>query len=184
MSDWIGMTPAPRSPRPELKERVLGRAFAARPWSPWPVAAAALLVLSVGATGVLWRRVALLEGRMAATQDTLDLLRRPGTRVITIPVKTGTRVGALTIFADTVSHRWLVVCHNLAPNAPDQAYQLWFVTERGTRSAALMVMDHDAPMIMAMDIPSDAGKVIGVAMRSREKQAREPNGPMLFRVEL
>ena len=93
--------------------------------------------------------------------------------------------GALTIFADTGSRRWLVTCHNLAPNAPDQAYQLWFVTERGMRSAALMVMDHDAPMIMAMDVPSDAGTVMGVAMSVEGRAgSREPNGPMLFRVEL
>jgi anti-sigma-K factor RskA len=185
MSDWIGMTPAPRAPRPELKQRVLGRALAARPRSSWPIAAAAVLVLAVGASGVLWRRVARLEGRLAATEDTLNLLRRPGTRVITIPVATGTRVGVLTIFADSVSHRWLVTCHNLAPNAPDEAYQLWFVTERGLRSAALMVMDHDAPMIMALDMPSDAGNVMGVAMSVEGKTgSREPSGPMLFRVGL
>ena len=185
MSDWIGMTPAPRTPRPELKERVLGRALAARRLSPWPIATAALLVLGVGATGVLWRRVAGLEGRLTATKDTLDLLRRPGTRVITIPVATGTRVGVLTIFADTVSHRWLVTCHNLAPNAPDQAYQLWFVTERGMRSAALMIMDHDAPMIMALDMPPDAGNVMGVAMSVEGKAGSpEPSGPMLFQVDL
>jgi len=185
MSDWIGMTPAPRAPRPELKERVLGRALAARRWSPWPIAAAALLVLGVGATGVLWRRVAGLEGRLTATKDTLDLLRRPGTRVITIPVATGTRVGVLTIFADTVSHRWLVTCHNLAPNAPDQAYQLWFVTERGMRSAALMIMDHDAPMITALDMPADAGNVMGVSMSVEGKAgSSEPSGPMLFQVDL
>jgi hypothetical protein len=185
MSDWIGMTPAPRAPRPELKERVLERALAARPWSRWAIAAAAALVLAVGASGVLWRRVARLEAHLTATRDTLDLLRRPGTRVVTIPVATGTRVGVLTIFADTVSHRWLVTCHNFAPNAPDQAYQLWFVTERGMRSAALMVMDTETPMIMAMDMPSDAGVVMGVALSVEGKRgSREPSGPMLFRLEL
>ncbi|MGH7614852.1 MAG: anti-sigma factor [Gemmatimonadales bacterium] len=185
MSDWIGMTPAPRAPRPELKQRVLERALAARPWSPWAIAAAAVLVLAVGASGVLWRRGTRLEERLTATRDTLDLLRGPGTRVVTIPVATGTRVGVLTIFADTVAHRWLVTCHNFAPNAPDQAYQLWFVTERGMRSAALMVMDHDAPMIAALDMPSDAGTVMGVAMSVEGKSgSREPSGPMLFHVDL
>ncbi len=187
MSDWIGMTPAPRAPRPELKTRVLERALAARPWSRWAIAAAAVLVVGMGASGVLWRRVARLEARLTATQDTLDLLRRPGTRVVTIPVATGegARAGVLTIFADTVSHRWLVACHNFAPNAPDQAYQLWFITERGMRSAALMVMHKDTPMIMAMDMPSDAGQVMGVALSVEGKEgSREPSGPMLFQVGL
>lgn len=185
MSDWIGMAAGPRAPRPELKEGVLERAVAARPWPRWAIAAAAVLVLAVGASGVQWRRVARLEQRLAATRDTLDLLRRPGTRVVTIPVTMGSRVGVLTIFADTVSHRWLVTCHNFAPNAPDQAYQLWFVTERGMRSAALMVMDQDTPMIMAMDMPTDGGLVMGVALSVEGKEgSREPSGPMLFRLEL
>ena len=185
MSDWIGMAAGPRAPRPELKERVVERALAARPWSRWAIAAAAVLVLAVGASGVQWRRVARLEQRLAATRDTLELLRSPGTRVVTIPVTMGSRVGVLTIFADTVSHRWLVTCHNFAPNAPDQAYQLWFVTDQGMRSAALMVMDQDTPMIMAMDMPSDAGLVTGVALSVEGKEgASQPGGPMLFRLEL
>jgi hypothetical protein len=53
------------------------------------------------------------------------------------------------------------------------------------RSAALMVMDTETPMIMAMDMPSDAGVVMGVALSVEGKRgSREPSGPMLFRLEL
>ena len=186
MSDWIGMDPSPRTPRPELKGRVLARALATRPVATaWGLAAAAVLALALVGSGLLWRRTTLLEQRLAATRDTLDLLRRPGTRVIAIPVVVGSRTGELTIFADTVSHRWLVTCHNMAPNAPGQAYQLWFVTERGMRTAALMLMERDIPMMVALDMPSGAGKVMGVAMsvEAREGSA-EPKGPMLFHVDL
>jgi hypothetical protein len=186
MSDWIGMGAAPRAPRPELKARVLGRALAARQATPaWGLAAAAVLALSLVGSGLLWRRVSRLEGRLAATRDTLDLLRQPGTRVIPIPVVVGSRTGELTIFADTVSHRWLVTCHNLAPNAPGQAYQLWFVTEQGMRMAALMPMDRDTPMVVALDMPRGAGKVMGVAMSVEVREgSAEPKGPMLFHVDL
>lgn len=185
MSDWIGMGAAPRTPRPELKARVLGRALAARPTPWWALAAAAVLALALGGSGVLWQRAARLEHRLAATRDTLDLLRQPGTRVIPIPVVVGSRIGELTIFADSVTHRWLVTCHNLAPNAPGQAYQLWFVTEQGMRTAALMPMDGDAPMVLTLDMPSGAGKVMGVAMSVEVREGSvEPRGPMLFHVDL
>ena len=186
MSDWIGMGATPRTPRPELKARVLGRARATRRRSPaWALAAAALLALSLAGSGLLWRRAARLEGRLTATRDTLNLLRQPGTRVIAIPVVLGSRSGELTIFADSSTHRWLVTCHNLAPNAPGQAYQLWFVTERGMRPAAVMPMDGDAPMVVALDMPSGAGRVMGVAMSVEVRAgSAQPKGPMLFHVDL
>lgn len=186
MSDWIGMDASPRTPRPDLKARVLSRALAALPLTPrWALAAAAVLAMALVGSGLLWRRASRLEQRLAATRDTLDLLRQPGTRVIPIPVVMGSRTGELTIFADSVSHRWLVTCHNLAPNAPGQAYQLWFVTERGMRTAALMPMDRDTPMLVALDMPSGAGKVMGVAMSVEVREgAAEPKGPMLFHVDL
>lgn len=185
MSDWLGMAASPRRPRPELKEQVLARAVAPPRRSPWPLAAAALFLLGLVGGGLLWRRVATLESGLAAARDTLELLRQPGTRVIAIPVVTAGRPGGLTVFADSLSRRWLVTCHNLAPNAPDEAYQLWFETEQGMRSAALMPMDRPAPMVIVLDIPQGSGKVMGVAM-SLEPRAgsAQPKGPMLFEVRL
>jgi hypothetical protein len=186
MSHWIGMGVAPRAPRPELKALVLGRALAARRGPrAWALAVAAVLALALAGSGLLWRRVSRLEGRLAATHDTLDLLRQPGTRVISIPVVVGSRTGGLTIFVDSTSHRWLVTCHHLAPNAAGQAYQLWFVTERGMRTAAVMPMDEDTPMVVALELPRGTGKVIGVAMSVEVRQgSAQPKGPMLFHVDL
>lgn len=186
MSDWLGMAATPRRPRPELKQRILARAYAAprRPMV-WPLAAAALLLIGLAAGGLLWRRVTRLQSDLASVRDTLDLLRQPGSRVIAVPVVTAGRPGQLTIFADSLSGLWMVSCHNFAPNAPGEAYQLWFVTEQGVRPAALMAMDEPTPMVLAFETPEGMGKVTGMAMSVESRAGTaEPKGPMLFRVDL
>lgn len=193
MTDWLGMAASPRTPRPELKERVLARARAAERRPPWKLAAAAALAVVVGG-GALWsvrtvRQLAADRARLldavSALQDTLSLIRGPGTRVIQIPVTTGGRLGDVTIFADSVTHRWLIACHHLSPNEPDQAYQVWFITEQGMRTATLMPMETDAPMVAVAALPTDAGRVMGAAMTIEPRSgSREPRGPMVFHVQL
>jgi anti-sigma-K factor RskA len=185
VSAWLGMAAAPRAPRPELKARVLARATAGRRRPFWMLAAAAVVLFALAGSGVLWRHAARLEASLAAARDTLGLLRQPGTRLVVIPVVTAGRTGELMIFDDTLSHRWLVTCHGLSPNAPGQAYQLWFVTDRGMHSAALMQMDHSTPMVMALDMPEGPAKVMGVAMSVEPRAgSAEPKGPMLFHLDL
>jgi hypothetical protein len=188
MSDWLGMLAAPRTPRSELKGRVLARAVARR--RRWPVAAAALLV--AGAGGATWwahrtidaltRQRAQLAAQVEALQDTIGtFIHGAGTQLLQIPVSTGGRVGAVTIFADSVRHRWLVRCDGLAPNARDQAYQLWFITETGMETAAVMPMDEDRPMVMALEMPRAGGRVMGAAMSIEPRAgSASPSGPMVF----
>src|SRR6195256_2063351 len=132
----------------------------------WCGTAAAIITLAVA--GGVWRPYHTL-GRLAAERDTLvgrvealedtvrTFLRAPTTQVIQIPVSTGGRVGSVTIFADSMRHRWLVRCDGLAPNARDQAYQLWFITDQGMATAAVMPMDRDQPMVMALGTPRGGG---------------------------
>ena len=188
MTDWLGMLAAPRTPRPELKARVLARAVARR--RRWPLAAAALLVAGVG--GAAWwaqrtiDALTLERDRLAARVQALDdtvagFIHGPGTQLVQIPVSTGGRVGAVTIFADSVRHRWLVRCDGLTPNARDQAYQLWFITETGMETAAVMPMDEDRPMVMALEMPRAGGRVMGAAMSIEPRAgSATPSGPMVF----
>ena len=123
-----------------------------------------------------------LTARLDAARDTLDLLRRPGVRVYHIPVASEGREGSVTIFVDEATHRWLVSCHNLAPNAPGQAYQLWFVTETGMLVAHVMAMRDDRPMVAAVPMPGGGGRVMGAAMSiEREGGSSELRGPLLFK---
>jgi hypothetical protein len=188
MTDWLGMLAASRNPRPDLKGRVLARALAPRRRWGGPLAAAALITLAVGG-GAWWayRTIdaltaerAVLAARVQALEDTVaTFIHGPATRLIQIPVSTGGRVGSVTIFADSARHRWLVRCDGLAPNAQDQAYQLWFITERGMSTAAVMPMDEDRPMVMALEMPP--GGVLGAAMSIEPRAgSASPSGPMVF----
>ena len=188
MTEWLGILAPARTPRPELKGRVLERALVAR--RRWPLAAAAVLVL--GAAGGAWwayRTIGALtterDGlayRVAALEDTVStFLHGAATQLIQIPVSTGGRVGAVTIFADGARHRWLVRCDGLAPNARDQAYQLWFITETDMLAAAVMPMDDDRPMVMALDMPRTGERVMGAAMSIEPRAgSATPKGPMVF----
>src|SRR5256886_15831443 len=170
MTDWLGMSVPPRTPRPELKGRVVARPLGRR--RRWPLAVAAALVVVAAGVGSAWwaqRTIAALAAerdrltaRVAALEDTVSsFIHDPATRLIQVPVSTGGRVGSVTFFADSARHRWLVRCDGLSPNAGDQAYQLWFVTDQGMRSAAVMAMDRDQPMVMRLPLPRTGERVTG-----------------------
>jgi len=194
MTDWLGMSVPPRTPRPELKGRVLARAVARG--RRWPLAlAAALVVLTAGVGSAWWAYHTIealgadrdrLAARVAALEDTVSsFIHDPATRLIQVPVSTGGRVGSVTIFADSVRHRWLVRCDGLAPNAGDQAYQLWFVTDQGMRPAAVMPMDRDQPMVMGLPLPQAGERVTGAAMSIEPRAGSvRPSGPMVFHLDL
>jgi len=197
MTDWLGMTPHPRPPRPELRSRVLARAVRPPRRRLRALAAAAVLALALGgAATAYWARGVILAltaerdrlaTELAAVRDTLGFVRGPATRVAWIPVTTNGRLGGVTIFADTATRRWLVRCEGMAPNEPDQTYQIWFVTEGGLKRAALMTMDVDDPTVMAMTfgVPDDVGRVTGAAMSIEPRGgSAEPRGPMVFHLRL
>jgi len=160
MTDWLGLLAAPRTPRPELKGRVLARALAPR--RRWPLAAAAVITLAVGG-GAWWTYRTIgtltterdgLAARVHALEDTVStFIHGPATRLIQIPVSTGGRVGAVTIFADSV---------------------------------AVMRMDQDKPMVMALEMPRGEGgeadqRVLGAAMSIEPRAgSASPSGPMVF----
>ncbi len=194
MTDWLGMLAAPRTPRPELKGRVVARALARRRRWGARLAAAAVITLILGGGGwwayrTIGRLTAERDGlvtRVQALEDTVStFIHGPATRLIQIPVSTGGRVGSVTIFADSARHRWLVRCDGLAPNARDQAYQLWFITDRGMATAALMPMDQDQPMVMGLEMPRADRRVMGAAMSIEPRAgSASPSGPMVFHLLL
>lgn len=151
--------------------------------------AATVLAGSGGAGWWALERVRALEGtvgeleqQMVAYRDTLDLIAGPLASSLTIPVTTGGRLGSVTIFEDAVTRRWLVRCENLAPNEPDQTYQLWFVTDDGLRSAVTLTVDTARTMVAVVVLPGDGVRVVGAAMSIEPRTgAAEMRGPAVFR---
>src|SRR5207247_7696658 len=94
-NDVLGKAAHPRSPYPELKARVLGRALR-RPRRIWPLAAAAAFLLAVGAGGGYWASRTIrglraerdtLSARLAALQDTVNsFIQGTATRPVHGPV--------------------------------------------------------------------------------------------------
>lgn len=161
----------------------------ARPERRWPLALAAVLTLSAGILGWWgWRESrelastrASLNDAIAAYRDTLSLLRSPGTRVIDIPVSTNGQVGAVTVFADTLTHRWLVTAHHLAANQPGQVYQLWLITATGIVSASVIPVSGSAPTVEVLEMPKGE-EVTGVQMTiEKGLGSPAPTGPTVFR---
>ncbi|HXF96776.1 MAG TPA: hypothetical protein VNI61_11815, partial [Gemmatimonadales bacterium] len=70
MSDWLGMLASPRTPRPELKARVLARALAAR-GRPMAAYAAAAVMGAVAVGAGVWT-----AGRMRALEAARSALER------------------------------------------------------------------------------------------------------------
>jgi anti-sigma-K factor RskA len=102
-------------------------------------------------------------------------------------VTTNGRLGGVTIFADSAARRWLVRCEGMAPNEPDESYQIWFVTAGGMKQAAVMTMADERSIVMAMsfDVPEDVGPVTGAAMSIEPRGgSAEPRGPMVFHLRL
>ncbi len=167
------------------------RGFAPREGWRWGAAAVVVLGVAVAAAVGWWaqERIAALEAEGAALQirlqvlrDTLAFVRGPHTRAIAIPVTTGGRLGTVMVFEDTVAHRWLVRCENLAPNEPDQTYQLWFVTDAGLLPARVLPIERDEPLVALLDLPGGEWRVAGVAMSIEPRSGSDTlTGPTVFK---
>ena len=171
---WLPMGLPPVAPRPGLRRRIIEHvldeaAVSRRRWF-LPMAVAASLLLAVAGWAVgrqraesLESEVAALQGRMAALEDTLSVIRRAG-RVLQASLEMEGRRGGLVIFDDETTHRWSVVVHGLPPAPPGTGYQFWFVCADGmVRGSAFLAAD-EGPMMFTTGMPETGGAVLGAAL--------------------
>jgi anti-sigma-K factor RskA len=126
-------------PPPQLRHRVLAEVSVppvrelrprVRRWQTAALAAAAAVVIGLGALGV---GMAL---RPAATPSTAEqVFAAPDVRAVTSDVATG---GTATVVFSREKNAAVLVMNNVPPPAPDTVYQMWLLRDGGPESAGIM----------------------------------------------
>ncbi|HWA16409.1 MAG TPA: anti-sigma factor [Gemmatimonadales bacterium] len=167
----MGVTPVPL--RPGLNRRMVEYAVGAdrrRPGPAWLVsAAAACLAFAVtGWTlGASHARPAVTDRvqarELAAIEDTMSIMRTAG-KVLQEKLTMDGKEGGVVIFADSRTHRWNVVLHDLPPAPEGMRYTFWFITaEEGMVRDKDVPFDAVKPAMFTTSMPA-TGKVVGGAL--------------------
>ena len=182
---WLAMGVMPVTPSAGFARRVATKVLD-RP-NRWrrqiPLAAAATLALAAGAAALAARReghglraeLLAREGRLAALEDTLSVLRRAN-NVLQTQISMNGHQGGLVIFQDAVSHRWCVVVHGLPPAPAGSKYQFWFITESGMVRSVEVNAETQRPAFMTLPMPGVPAPVMGAAL-TVEPMANHSNEP-------
>ncbi len=185
---WLPLGTAPVTPRPGLKRRLVDSALGIRPRrSIAPLlAAAASLVLAVGAWGWATARVRaserataeasdILSHELAMARDTLEIMRTANL-VRHASIRMGEQEGGMVIFADERTHRWNVVVYGLPAPQPGQMCQFWFITETGMVRGVEVKTGERTPAFLTLPMPPSGGPVMGAALTLEPRGSASP-GP-------
>jgi anti-sigma-K factor RskA len=133
-------------PPQQLRDRVLAGVSAgpvrelrprAKRWQTAVLAAAAALVIGLGALGVG------LALRPATTPSTAEqVFAAPDVRAVTSDISTG---GSATVVFSREKNAAVLVMNNVPPPAPDTVYQMWLLRDGGPESAGIMEANAVAP---------------------------------------
>jgi hypothetical protein len=111
-------------------------------WQTVVLAAAAALVIGLGALGVG------LALRPAATPSTAEqVFAAPDVRTVSEPIPSG---GTATVVFSREKNAGVLVMNNVAPPAPGTVYQMWLIDDSGPRSAGTMNAKAVAPSTTAV----------------------------------
>ena len=136
---------------------------APRVWSQW-LAAAAVLVLSVGSV-LLFRQNQQLKGEnLALTQQVaavkaeqqtqIEQVLAPLNRILTMKGVTAQNASAKIVW-DVPQQRWLLQVYDLPAAPSDKDYQLWYVTKDAKLSAAVFRPDARGRKTLQLNLPSN-----------------------------
>jgi anti-sigma-K factor RskA len=138
-------------PPAQLRDRLLSEVSIApvvemrrkpRPWRTTILAAAAALVIGLGALGV---GMAL---RPAPTPSTAEqVFAAPDVRTVSGQIPSG---GTATVVFSREKNAGVLVMNNVAPPAPGTVYQMWLIGDKGPESAGTMDAKAVAPSTTAV----------------------------------
>ena len=180
---WRCSRPARRSIRRQLRDRVLAswpttpvRELRPKPrWQKAVLAAAAVLVIGLGALGVGYAL------RPAPTPSTAEqVFAAPDVRTMSGPIPTG---GTATLVFSRDRNAGVLVMNNVAPPAPGTVYQMWLVGGGVAESAGTMDAKAVAPSTTAV-LP-DLGDSHALALHGRTGlRLRAPTTPVFAELPL
>jgi anti-sigma-K factor RskA len=136
-------------PSAELRQRVLAvaaadpvRTLTRRRWRNMVLAAAAALVIGLGALGV---GMTLRPPQPPSTAQ--QVFAAPDVRTISGSIPTG---GTATLVFSREKDAGVLVMNNVAPPSPGTVYQMWLLNDQGARSAGTMDAKAVAPSTTAV----------------------------------
>ena len=175
--------------RPERPELLVLPAW----WRRWARAAWGLALAGLALALLLgwnvqqaWRQLAALEaerGRLevlvARQQETIEALRSPDVRVVSLARFQDAPPAVGRIFWYTTPNVWGFKVYRLPPAPPGKTYQLWFITREAKISAGTFQTSEAGEGGLRVPVPPEAAKVTAAAVTLEpEGGVPQPTGPI------
>ena len=133
-----------------------------RAWPQW-LAAAAALVMTMGAAYFYWQNQELKQENLALAQQVvavkaeqqaqIEQVLAPLNRILTIKGQAAAPQASAKVVWDTQQQRWLLQVYDLPAPPADKDYQLWYVTKDAKLSAAVFRPDARGRTTLQLQLP-------------------------------
>ncbi|MGX9787962.1 anti-sigma factor [Mycobacterium sp. MMS18-G62] len=144
-------------------------------WQTGVLAAAAALVIGLGALGV---GLALRPTPAPSTAD--QVFAAPDVRTVSEPIPSG---GTATVVFSREKNAGVLVMNNVAPPAPGTVYQMWLVGDNGPRSAGTMDAKAVAPSTTAVLPDLGSAQTLAFTVEPGSGSA-QPTSPIFAKLPL
>lgn len=142
----------------EFKPRLRAEERRSPRFTQW-LAIAASLILAAASAFLFWQNRQLREERatvaqqLQETQDELNRVLAPSTRIIALAGQTAPQASAKLIW-DTTRGEWVLQIFNLPAPPPEMDYQLWYVTRDAKLSAAVFRPNAQGRQELRLSLPA------------------------------
>jgi anti-sigma-K factor RskA len=147
----------------------------AKPWRTTILAAAAALVIGLGALGV-----GLLLRPAPSPSTAEQVFAAPDVRTVSGQIPTG---GTATVVFSREKNAGVLVMNNVAPPAPGTVYQMWLIGDKGPESAGTMDAKAVAPSTTAVLPDLGSSKALAFTVEPPGGSA-QPTSPVFAQLSL
>lgn len=178
VTDAMATSVPPASPPAALRRAVLEAARPDRPmprqrWRPsWmALAAAAGVVVLVGALASVNQRLQALQSRLAAQEQALALLTAPAARTVEL---TGSVPASVRFVFDPARQEGALIVTDLRDLDRDLVYQLWLVAGTQPESAGVFRPEQDRPVIVPVSADFRRYQAVAISVERAPLGASRP----------